>query len=97
MELKDLQETAALARLNMSGEELEKTFPAFEETLSFFAVMQEAGIDGKTETPAAFGKTVSSGRLRPDTVLPPGEDLFESMLSQAGERDGRFIVIPNVL
>ena len=94
MELKDLQETAALARLNMSGEEQEKIFPAFEETLSFFAVMQEAGNDGNL---AAFEKAASSGALRTDTVSPNGDDLFESMLSQAPERDGRFIVIPNVL
>ena len=97
MELTDLRETADLARLNMSDEELKKTFPAFEEMLSFFAVMQAADTDG-AEGMAASAKVVTAGYLRPDTTDSPQEkDLSESMLSQAPQRDGRFMVIPNVL
>jgi aspartyl/glutamyl-tRNA(Asn/Gln) amidotransferase C subunit len=102
MELTELRETAELARLNLSGEELEKNLPPFKEMLSFLDVMQAAGNDGamspfseKTGDPAAFLKTADTCFLRPDT--PPKENLSEAMLSQAPERDGRFIVIPNVL
>jgi aspartyl-tRNA(Asn)/glutamyl-tRNA(Gln) amidotransferase subunit C len=91
MELADLRETAALARINMSGDDLEKTFPAFEQMLSFFAIMQGNNTAEQTDF------TAVSGSLRPDTASPSDDDLFESMLSQAPERDGRFIVIPNVL
>jgi len=94
MELKDLQGTAALARLNMGDEELEKIFPAFNEMLSFFALMQEGVNEGGAE--AAPETTVTADRLRPDTA-PAGENISESMLSQAPDCDGRFIVIPNVL
>jgi hypothetical protein len=41
---------------------------------------------------------VTSGGYRPDAawaVLP--DDLNEKILNNAGERDGRFLVIPNVL
>jgi aspartyl-tRNA(Asn)/glutamyl-tRNA(Gln) amidotransferase subunit C len=98
MELTDLRETAALARISMSGDDLEKTFPAFEQMLSFFAVMQTARewvLPVNEQTVSA--KTAVADSLRPDTAAAPDEDLFESMLSQAPERDGRFIVIPNVL
>ena len=104
MEITDLRETAELARLNMDEEELKKIFPAFEEMLSFFAVMQAADGDGalpavtsRIEGMAASARVVSSGCLRPDAVTTPEEGLFEAMLSQAPERDGRLIVIPNVL
>ena len=100
MELTDLRETAALARLNLSGEELENIFPAFEEMVSFFAVMQGADAAGAfpRDMPAAPAQIVTTGYLRPDTEqAPPDGTAFEAMLSQAPERDGRFIVIPNVL
>ena len=97
MELKDLQETAALARLNMSVEELEKTFPVFEETLSFFATMQDADKNGTVGNQTeCLAPAIPLCRLRPDTVSP-GDNLCESILSQAPDCDGRFIVIPNVL
>jgi aspartyl-tRNA(Asn)/glutamyl-tRNA(Gln) amidotransferase subunit C len=111
MDLTVLRETAALARINMSGDELEKTFPAFEQMLSFFAVMERDSDNTGEQTDFTDAKTAAAegnlgpvgpvcrvpGYLRPDTASPPDEDLFESMLSQAPERDGRFIVIPNVL
>jgi Asp-tRNA(Asn)/Glu-tRNA(Gln) amidotransferase C subunit len=95
MELTDLRETAALARINMGGEELEKTLPAFGQMLSFFAAIKVTD-----EMPAAGqpeGLAAAAGCLRPDTAPPPDDGLFESMLSQAPERDGRFFAIPNVL
>jgi aspartyl-tRNA(Asn)/glutamyl-tRNA(Gln) amidotransferase subunit C len=91
MELAVLRETAALARINMSGDDMEKTFPAFEQMLSFFAVMESNDSGEQTDF------TAVAGSLRPDMAAAPDDDLFESMLSQAPERDGRFIVIPNVL
>ena len=98
MELTDLKETAELARLNLGEQELRETFPAFEQMLSFFAILQ----DGDNALPATGEqagptKTVDSGWLRPDAVPASEEGRIESMLSQSADRDGRFIVIPNVL
>ena len=104
MELKDLKETAELARLNLGGDELRNIFPEFEQMLSFFSVLRDSD-GGNTitaageqagEAPASI-PTAVSGLLRSDTESPGEEGLNESMLSQSPERDGRFIVIPNVL
>ena len=104
MELKDLRESAALARINMSEDELKEVYPAFEQTLSFFTIMGDSGVGDtppasaeQTEGLIAPAKNVASGWLRPDTVTAAEDGVFESMLSQSPEHDGRFIVIPNVL
>ena len=91
MTIEDLKETAALARLNLDESELVAAFPAFEEMLNFFAVMQTADEDQSDNF-----VTVNSGFFRPDT---PGNNTQtgEHILSNAGKRDGRFLVIPNVL
>jgi aspartyl-tRNA(Asn)/glutamyl-tRNA(Gln) amidotransferase subunit C len=104
MKIGDLQETADLAHLNLGEEELAAAFPAFEQMLGYFAAMQVADQDGAafhTEGMAASSRLVPAAYFRGDTVNPananPPEDLQENMLAKAGERDGRFVVIPNVL
>jgi aspartyl-tRNA(Asn)/glutamyl-tRNA(Gln) amidotransferase subunit C len=122
MTIEDLKETAALARLNMDEAELSAAFPAFEQMLGFFAVMQaadadEAAFGAPLKGPAAAGappgtdsfrgtsledtgitRAAASGGYRLDAAgaVPP-DDLNEKILDNAGERDGRFLVIPNVL
>jgi aspartyl-tRNA(Asn)/glutamyl-tRNA(Gln) amidotransferase subunit C len=103
VEIDDLRETAALAHLNLGETELAGALSAFEEMLGYFALMQAA--DGESSGPAsgisAVARTVSSGRFRGDGASPvsgpPGEARVEEMLASAGERDGRFVVVPNVL
>ncbi|MDR0550705.1 MAG: aspartyl/glutamyl-tRNA amidotransferase subunit C [Spirochaetaceae bacterium] len=100
--IEDLRETAALARLNLSEEEINASLGAFSEMLSYFAAMQEADSDT-----AAFGKNLSevhderfaaaSGHFRPDEPHPQDVRTAEKILSLAAETDGRFIVMPNVL
>jgi aspartyl-tRNA(Asn)/glutamyl-tRNA(Gln) amidotransferase subunit C len=52
---------------------------------------------------SAVSRTVNEDYFRPDAGFssgeeaPGGEDTNESLLDNAGERDGRFLVIPNVL
>jgi len=111
MEIRDLQETAFLAHLNLSQEELDGAFPAFEEMLKYFAAMQAADRDeaaftgsikhadsmSHAEGMAAFSRMVNADCFRQDSIHPGNPDLSEKMLERAGERDGRFLVIPNVL
>jgi aspartyl-tRNA(Asn)/glutamyl-tRNA(Gln) amidotransferase subunit C len=104
MDQRELEETAELAHLNINKEELAAALPAFEQMLGFFAVMQEADTD--TDAPgaaagiaagqAAGARLVSSGHFRGDTA-PGGAVPREDLLNNAGDRDGAFIVIPNVL
>ena len=98
-----LHETASLARINLNEQELQAISPAFEQMLSLLDAMQ--GADNDTAMPAvtkqadfvtASAKPVSSSYFRDDTVQTQ-TDTIESMLSQAPQRDGNFIVIPNVL
>ncbi|GHV93785.1 hypothetical protein AGMMS50293_01050 [Spirochaetia bacterium] len=107
MELQDLQTTAGLAHLNMDQQELQSALSAFEEMLSFFAAMQAAdqdhaaftaSINTHTEGMAASSRLVNAAYFRSDNPVPGNsEDLSEKILTKAGERDGRFVVIPNVL
>ncbi|MDR2021255.1 MAG: aspartyl/glutamyl-tRNA amidotransferase subunit C [Treponema sp.] len=109
MKIEDLQETAALAHLSMDAEELAGAFPAFEQMLGYFAAMQAADGDGAAfpgdaASIAHFSsaRTVSSGHFRSDNPPhnPQGLNdwpLNSDLLNNAGDRDGPFIVVPNVL
>jgi aspartyl-tRNA(Asn)/glutamyl-tRNA(Gln) amidotransferase subunit C len=100
--IEDLRETAALAHLNLDEQELSGAFPAFEEMLGFFAAMQAADRDlppaaGPEAGISAVAQALPSGRFRSDGEAKGGGEDIEQMLDSAGERDGRFIVVPNVL
>ncbi|MDR2618724.1 MAG: aspartyl/glutamyl-tRNA amidotransferase subunit C [Treponema sp.] len=111
MKIEDLKETADLAHLNLSDEELAAAFPAFEQMLGYFAAMQAADQDeslfaqagGSRETPVPAGQNagariVDSLFFRPDAPAAANrEALTSDLLNNAGGRDGRFLVIPNVL
>jgi aspartyl/glutamyl-tRNA(Asn/Gln) amidotransferase C subunit len=103
VKIEELRETAALAHLNLDENELTGALSAFEEMLGYFAVMQAADSEIKGPSPgiSAAARTVSSGHFREDGGAPAaGEDRearIEGMLDNAGERDDRFVVVPNVL
>ena len=106
MNIEDLRETTRLAHLNMDDDALAAAFPAFEQMLGFFAAMQAADHDHAAfpfpplETPDSPGSlTVTSNHFREDRGDTPfhPSPLKEQMLDNAGERDGGFVVIPNVL
>ena len=98
MELADLRETAGLAHLNFSEEDLQNLFPAFEKWISFFAVLpdNDGMLPPSPEQPkdASSIKTVAPSYFRCDTPISATKDASESLLTQAAEHDGRFIVIP---
>ncbi|MDR1325664.1 MAG: aspartyl/glutamyl-tRNA amidotransferase subunit C [Treponema sp.] len=108
MKIEDLRETAALAHLNLDDKALAASFPAFEQMLGFFAAMQSADEDtaafaAPIATLSGSGRTVPAAYFRPDA---PDDDinhvlgssnLNETMLNSAGEQDGQFVVVPNVL
>ena len=104
MDIQELEETAALAHLNTGRDELAAALPAFEQMLGFFALMQEADGDAALAAPApSLNPGQAAGAFLADTAhfrdggaaaeAPDGGQLLDA----AGERDGRFIVIPNVL
>ena len=103
MNIEDLKETAALAHLNLEEAELAAAFPAFEEMLGYFAAMQAAGTgDAPLSAGPGGGSTVSSACFRADGEDPRsaplrGDAMSGRLLENPGERDGRFVVVPNVL
>lgn len=112
MDLKDLEETARLAHLNVSKDELAAALPAFEQMLGFFAAMQDddaaafgscaGALQQASAGQAAGARLVGADHFRGDGDTVSGAhngaaDLNGQMLNNAGEWDGRFIVIPNVL
>ncbi|MDR2186327.1 MAG: aspartyl/glutamyl-tRNA amidotransferase subunit C [Treponema sp.] len=109
MKIEDLQETAALAHLRMEAEELAGAFPAFEQMLGYFAAMQAAGEDRAAfpEDAAVIAnfsaaRNVSADHFRSDNPFHNPQDLNDrplnsDLLNNAGDRDGLFIVVPNVL
>jgi aspartyl-tRNA(Asn)/glutamyl-tRNA(Gln) amidotransferase subunit C len=112
MNIDDLQETARLAHLNLDEAELAASFPAFEQMLGFFAAMQAADEDreafpweaaSRGDGFSGVSRTVTSDHFRSDNQHPDNDStadpqgLNENLLNNAGDRDGRFIVVPNVL
>jgi aspartyl-tRNA(Asn)/glutamyl-tRNA(Gln) amidotransferase subunit C len=78
--------------------------------LGYFAAMQaadkdeasfSASIAAQTEGMAASSRIVVSNYFRPDSATSNNSnsspDLPEKLLEKAGDRDGRFVVVPNVL
>jgi len=105
MNIEDLRETAALAHLNLGESELSAAFPAFEQMLGYFAAMQNADED-RAAFPDGFSAltgasnnslSVSSDFFRADNAARETSSDNEKLIGNAGERDGRFLVIPNVL
>lgn len=96
MDIEELVTTAQLAHLRVDRTELAASLPAFEQMLGFFAVMGAADAD---ENPAGTVMKADAAHFRPDTPPRglPDKSLNESILNNPGERDGRFVVIPNVL
>ena len=105
MNMEDLQETAELAHLTMDEKDLAAAFPAFEQMLGFFAAMQAADED-REAFPAlprklsGLSRIVSPDHFRGDNPNPPSRQdpsAIPQLLDNAGDRDGRFVLVPNVL
>jgi hypothetical protein len=74
--------------------------------LGYFAAMEAADQEesAAAASPAAgisaVARTVSSHHFRSDNLNAANtgdEEVISRMLDSAGERDGRFVVVPNVL
>lgn len=101
--MEDLQETAGLAHLTMDDQDLAAAFPAFEQMLGFFAAMQVADEDQEAfpSLPSQLSgpsRIVSPDHFRQDDLPSPQDpSVAAQLLDNAGDRDGRFVLVPNVL
>jgi aspartyl-tRNA(Asn)/glutamyl-tRNA(Gln) amidotransferase subunit C len=98
VDMGELRVTAELAHIAFSEDELSRSLPAFQEMLSFFSVMRTAEMGGTAENAAEFRNApVRDARFMREDAEEERLAEPEDMIARAGERDGRFIVIPNVL
>ena len=103
MNIEDLRYTASLAHLNLNEQELAEAFPAFEQMMGYFSAMQAADKDTDFFNTSITGdsvcRVVQADHFRTDILHCSDEaaELHEKILANAGQRKGRFLVIPNVL
>ena len=102
-----------MAHLDLGEDELAAALPTFEQMLGYFAAMRAADKDSAVFGPSVSprsqrtGATIAQFRTdennhNPNTNPNPNppnnlKGLSDSLLNSAGERDGRFILVPNVL
>lgn len=93
MDKGELQITAELALLELSGDERERLGGEVTQMLEYFEKMSELDVEDLEPTTHAL---LLKNRTREDL---PGkhEATPEDLLHAAPERDDRFMVIPNVL
>ncbi len=103
MDHAELMLTAELAAIRLKDGELERLGVEVDRMLEYFDVMDSVDVSSFEPTTHASGQCVP---LRPDVPSEGDSDLtsggrdaasIESMLDQAGDLEGRLIVIPNVL
>ena len=107
MEIDDLRKTADMARLCVNEQESQETLAALNDVLAYLDIMQ--AYDGAgADVPAPLCRFVDSAHFRygnasidagpvADATADAGAFADKEMLERAPEKDGRFIVIPNVL
>ena len=95
MDKSELVKTAALAKLKLDENEVEKLAVEVTAMLENFSIMMEADVDGlepTTQTLQQENRTRRDAINRVSTV-----NLSNDLLDRVPEREDRFIVIPNVI
>ncbi|MCL2705593.1 MAG: Asp-tRNA(Asn)/Glu-tRNA(Gln) amidotransferase subunit GatC [Spirochaetaceae bacterium] len=88
----ELFATASLARIELDEAEAEKFNQVITEMLDFFSLMDKIGVDNLPPTTHIVAK---ENRTRED--VPAEIPIANKLIENAPEKDGRFIVVPNVL
>ncbi|MCL2705590.1 MAG: Asp-tRNA(Asn)/Glu-tRNA(Gln) amidotransferase subunit GatC [Spirochaetaceae bacterium] len=88
----ELLVTASLAMLELDETEAEKLNQAITQMIEYFSLMEKLDVDNLPPTTHVFAK---ENRTRED--VPAEISLADKMIENAPEKDGRFIVVPNIL
>jgi aspartyl-tRNA(Asn)/glutamyl-tRNA(Gln) amidotransferase subunit C len=94
MDARELATTARMARLTLTPIELAELGAAVERMLAHFSHMKEINMEGLEPTTHAL---VREARMRVDALEPSSSSVSDGLLTNAPEREDRFIAIPNVL
>jgi len=88
----ELLVTASLAMLELDETEAEKLNQAITQMIEYFSLMEKLDVDNLPPTTHVF---VKENRTRED--VPAEISIADKLIEYAPEKDGRFIVVPNVL
>ena len=88
----ELFATASLARLNLDEEEAEKLNHTITQMIEYLSLMDNIDVDALSATSHVV---VQENRVRED--IPAEISIADKLIENAPEKDGRFIVVPNVL
>jgi len=84
--------TASLARLELDDTEAEKLNQAISQMIEYFSLMDKIDVDNLSPTTHV---SVKENRTREDA--PAEISIADKLVENAPEKEGRFIVVPNVL
>jgi len=88
----ELITTANLARLKLDESEYEKFNQEITRMIETFSIIEKADVDA---LPPAIHLVAKENRTRED--VPADVSIADRLIENAPEKDGRFIVVPNVL
>ena len=84
--------TASLAMLELDETEAEKLNLAITQMIEYFSLMEMLDVDN---LPPTTHVSVKENRTRED--VPAKISIADKLIENAPEKDGRFIVVPNIL
>ncbi|MCL2293834.1 MAG: Asp-tRNA(Asn)/Glu-tRNA(Gln) amidotransferase subunit GatC [Spirochaetes bacterium] len=87
--------TANIARLELDEIEAEKLNQAATRMIEHFSLMDKIDVDSLLPTTHITGLSGAENRTRED--VPAETSIADKLIENAPERDGRFIIVPNVL
>ncbi|MDD4271916.1 MAG: Asp-tRNA(Asn)/Glu-tRNA(Gln) amidotransferase subunit GatC [Patescibacteria group bacterium] len=90
----EIQHIAKLARLELTGEELEKYGGQLSAVLNYIDQLKEVDVKGVEPTAQITGQ---ENVLRGDEIKNWDEKEIEAALADAPEREGRFIKVKRVI
>lgn len=86
----DIAALARLAKLDLSPEEEAKLRPQIEDIVAQFASLSDL-----PSVPLAMGESRDS-HLRPDIVVPTGDEVRNKLLEASPHKQANFIRLPSV-
>jgi aspartyl-tRNA(Asn)/glutamyl-tRNA(Gln) amidotransferase subunit C len=91
--------TANLARLELDEVEIEKLSQAATQMIEYFSLMDKVDIDALSPTTHVVPQKSAGqeNRTREDVPAPAETSIADKLIENAPEKDGRFIIVPNVL
>ncbi|MBI9099456.1 MAG: Asp-tRNA(Asn)/Glu-tRNA(Gln) amidotransferase subunit GatC [Spirochaetaceae bacterium] len=95
MDKGELVKTAALAKLKLDENEVETLAIEVSAMLENFSMMMEADVEGLEPTTQTLQQ--ENRTRRDEGPIDSGDNLSNDLLERVPEKEGRFIVIPNVI